>query len=257
MPPSPSYGSSLQGWKVEHTNAETRDGALHVGKGDGWVRTENVYADFVLSLDMRVPVNREAAIFLRAWPTFNGSTPTNGYRLKLTGVKSPPASDGWQHLELDVVGRTVKVRVDGALVQAVDDVENPQGHIALSAPDQTVQFKAIAIRTLPRPRAPFHPEIAEAVPGALIQFPKPVTNPKPRYTADAMRARISGKIVMQAVVLPDGTVGDVQIMQSLDPHFGLDEAALETARQWKFSPGTRDGQPVAVRVVIELDFNLR
>ena len=143
------------------------------------------------------------------------------------------------------------------MVQSADDVPNPQGHIALSAPDQTVQFKAIAIRTLPRPRAPFHPEIAEAVPGSLIQFPKPLTNPKPRYTADAMRARISGKIVMQAVVLPDGTVGDVQIVQALDPRSGLDDEAVETVRKWTFSPGTRDGQPVAVRVVIELDFNLR
>jgi hypothetical protein len=34
---------------------------------------------------------------------------------------------------------------------------------------------------------------------------------------------------MWAVVLPDGTVGDVTVLQSLDPHFGLDEAAVETA----------------------------
>jgi protein TonB len=258
LPPPPSDGSSLQGWKVEHTTAETRDGALHVGKGNGWVRTEYVYADFALSLDVRVPANGDAAIFVRAWPTFSGSsTPTNGYRLKLTVAKPAPQSDAWQRVELECVGRTMKVRVNGELVQTIDDVGNPQGYVALSAPDQTVQFKAIAIRSLPRPRPAFHPEIAEAGPGSLIQVPKPLFSPKPRYTADAMRARINGNIIMQGIVLPDGSMGDVQIMQSLDPQFGLDEAALETARQWTFSPGTRDGQPVAVRIMLELSFNLR
>src|SRR5574339_274427 len=57
-PPSPSDGSSLQGWKVEHTSAEVIDGVLRVGKGNGWVRTERVYADFVLSFDVRVPADR-------------------------------------------------------------------------------------------------------------------------------------------------------------------------------------------------------
>ena len=56
------------------------------------------------------------------------------------------------------------------------------------------------------------------------------------------------------VVLPDGTVGDVRITQSLDP--GLDEEAVKAARQWVFAPGTRFGEPVAVQVGIELYFNL-
>jgi protein TonB len=72
-----------------------------------------------------------------------------------------------------------------------------------------------------------------------------------------MRARITGKIVLAVTVLPDGTVGDVQVLQSLDPKYGLDALAVETTRSWRFTPGTRDGAPVAVQVMIELDFNLR
>ena len=87
-PPSPSDGSSLQGWKVEHTSAEVIDGVLRVGKGNGWVRTERVYADFVLSFDVRVPADRAVTIFLRAWPTFDRSRkPTNAYGLTITGRK--------------------------------------------------------------------------------------------------------------------------------------------------------------------------
>jgi TonB family protein len=64
-------------------------------------------------------------------------------------------------------------------------------------------------------------------------------------------------VVMNAVVMPDGSVGNVQITRSLDPTFGLDQEAIKTVRNWRFRPGTRFGQPVAVLVEIELTFTLR
>ena len=255
---APSNGSDLQGWKVEHTRAQVRDGILHVGKGNGWVRTERVYADFVLSLDIRIPADRAAAIFVRAWPTFTpSSSPSNGYRLRITGGKAPSHADGWQHLELEGVGGTLKLRVDGELVHTVTDIGNPQGHIALSAPEETVEFRAIEIRTLPPAPRAFRPDTFTVGGATGVVTPLARSRPQPRYTADAMRARITGTVIMQAVVLPDGTVSDVVILQSLDPDFGLDKEAVATAKRWTFSPGTRDGQPVAVRIMIELEFNLK
>ena len=43
----------------------------------------------------------------------------------------------------------------------------------------------------------------------------------------------------------------------IDPVFGLDQEAIKAARQWRFAPGTRMGQPVPVQVIIELEFTLR
>ena len=80
---------------------------------------------------------------------------------------------------------------------------------------------------------------------------------RPNYTADAMRAKVQGTVWVEAVVLQDGTVGEAKIVRSLDSTFGLDEEALKAARQWRFVPGTRFGQPVAVLVTIELTFTLR
>jgi hypothetical protein len=98
-------GSGLQGWKVEHTGADVRDGVLHVEKGNGWVRTERAYADFVLSLDVRIPADGSAALFVRAWPTFDSLLkPSNGYRLDIPGAKTAAPSDGWQHLEVECIG---------------------------------------------------------------------------------------------------------------------------------------------------------
>jgi len=57
--------------------------------------------------------------------------------------------------------------------------------------------------------------------------------------------------------MPDGSVSEVQITKSLDSTFGLDQEAIKAAKQWRFKPGMRQGEPVPVRVTIELTFTLR
>ena len=94
-------------------------------------------------------------------------------------------------------------------------------------------------------------------PGNGVTSPRLIKEVKPSYTGDAMRAKIQGVVTMEAVVLPDGSVGNVQITRSLDPTFGLDQEAIKTVKQWRFAPGTRLGQPVPVLVEIEMTFTLR
>ena len=94
-------------------------------------------------------------------------------------------------------------------------------------------------------------------PGAGIVNPRLLREVKPQYTAEALRAKITGTVILEMVVLSDGKVGDVRITRSLDPVFGLDEEAIKAARQWLFAPGTRFGEPVAILVSLALEFNLR
>ncbi len=94
-------------------------------------------------------------------------------------------------------------------------------------------------------------------PGNGVMNPKVLREVRPVYTAEAMRAKIQGTAIVECVVMPDGTVGDVQIVKSLDPTFGLDQEAVKAAKKWLFQPGTLKGQPVAVLVSIELTFTLR
>ena len=94
-------------------------------------------------------------------------------------------------------------------------------------------------------------------PGNGVMTPQALREVSPRYTAEAMRAKVQGVVWVEAVVLPDGTVGDTKVVRSLDRNFGLDEEAVKAARQWRFRPGTRFGEPVAVLVTIELTFTLR
>jgi TonB family protein len=94
-------------------------------------------------------------------------------------------------------------------------------------------------------------------PGSGVTVPVPLKEVKPLYTADAMRAKVQGTVWLECIVMPDGTVGDVRVTKSLDSVFGLDQEAIKAARQWRFRPGTRQGEPVPVIVTIELTFTLR
>jgi len=80
---------------------------------------------------------------------------------------------------------------------------------------------------------------------------------KPDYTPEAQAAGIEGEVEMSAVVLTDGTVGEVKITRSLDSTYGLDDQAVKATKQWLFEPGKKDGKPVAVRVTIEMRFTLK
>jgi TonB family protein len=79
----------------------------------------------------------------------------------------------------------------------------------------------------------------------------------PQYSAEAMRAKVQGIVLVSVVVQRDGRPTDIRVIRSLDQSFGLDAKAIEAARKWEFVPGTRFGEPVPVLVHIELEFNLR
>jgi periplasmic protein TonB len=94
-------------------------------------------------------------------------------------------------------------------------------------------------------------------PGNGVTMPRLLREMKPNYTADAMRTKIQGTVLLECVVNTAGEVTEIKILRSLDSTFGLDQEAIKAAKQWRFSPGTRLGEPVPVVVSIELSFTLR
>ena len=90
-----------------------------------------------------------------------------------------------------------------------------------------------------------------------VELPKLVREVKPQYPREARARRIQGDVLLETVVLSTGRVGRIRVLRSVDPHFGLDEAAARALRQWRFSPGSYQGHPVPVVVTVAIAFRLR
>jgi TonB family protein len=91
--------------------------------------------------------------------------------------------------------------------------------------------------------------------GGAVSAPRLIKEVKPGYTSEALRNRIQGTVVLDAVVMADGCASQIRVVRSLDP--GLDEEAVAAVAQWRFEPGRLGGTPVNVLVRVMLDFVLR
>ena len=89
-----------------------------------------------------------------------------------------------------------------------------------------------------------------------LTLPVLLSHENPRYTEEALKKRIRGAVMLQCVVETTGVCSNLRITKPLDPE-GLDEQALRAARNWRFQPGTRFGQPVPVSVTMEMRFTVR
>jgi TonB family protein len=90
--------------------------------------------------------------------------------------------------------------------------------------------------------------------GSGVEAPILRRQVRPEYTDHALSRKIQGTVLLEIIILKDGTVGPVRISQSLDP--GLDQKAIEAVRQFLFIPGKFRGEPVDVVAEIAVDFSL-
>jgi len=73
----------------------------------------------------------------------------------------------------------------------------------------------------------------------------------PEYPQEAKAARVSGIVIVEAVIGRDGTVTDAKVIRSIAL---LDEAALAAVRQWRYTPTTLNGNPVPVIMTATVNF---
>jgi len=91
--------------------------------------------------------------------------------------------------------------------------------------------------------------------GSGVIAPIIIYRVEPKYSEEARKARYQGTVVLQAIVRRDGTIDILRVVRSLG--FGLDESAMDALKQWRFRPGTKNGEAVDVSLNVEVNFNLR
>ncbi|MFH0984381.1 MAG: energy transducer TonB [Candidatus Omnitrophota bacterium] len=190
-------------------------------------------------------------------------------RLKIIGVslfvaalcgvrlEAQESAGAWSSVEAGpVLSRSVPVNVKAKASERV--AATPQKFVAPSA-FSTAGFPGNQMGPrISRPEqnaSPSRQTSEEAAPAGwtssfLISTPEAVPYPK-----KAVRRGWEGRVVLTYEVLPDGSVGRVELTQS-SGHALLDEAARDAVKKWKFQPALKAGQPVKDVVETPVTFKL-
>jgi TonB family protein len=90
--------------------------------------------------------------------------------------------------------------------------------------------------------------------GNGVSAPSILYKVEPQYTPEAKDDKIQGTVKLQVEITPEGVAENFLVLQSLDA--GLDANAITAVSNWRFKPGMKDGEPVAVFATIEINFHL-
>lgn len=90
-----------------------------------------------------------------------------------------------------------------------------------------------------------------------VELPQPITRVQPEYPPGALTKHRGGIVLLDGVVMADGSVGDVVVVHSLDAASGLDGEAVRAFKRWRFTSGTVAGRPTPVVVGVQIKFIVR
>jgi TonB family protein len=89
-----------------------------------------------------------------------------------------------------------------------------------------------------------------------VTLPKCVVCPDPPYKENARSKKVQGHVVLSVLVTAEGKADKIRVVRSLDPD--LDRSSIRTVSSWQFQASKdSDGKSVAVRLPVEVNFQLR
>lgn len=247
-----------------------KDGVMTLHNGTGWLRSRQVFNDFVLTVEFRLKdEHTDAGVGLRTL-SVQGGWPGAGYRLALTGspgliqsrnrratvVQSAPlpapAAQVWHQLVVAAEGPRITVTLDGgtANVTTIDDLV---GCVLFDVRRGSMDLRNLKLRPLPISIEALRTEDQTGKAG--FEPPRVRKEVKPNYTRSAFDRKVEGVVELDAIVLEDGRVGPIWITKLPDPD--LEQSAVAALSHWLFWPAKENGVAVPIRVQVQLTFTLR
>jgi TonB family protein len=114
-------------------------------------------------------------------------------------------------------------------------------------------FAKLEGKTLP-PSEPKEEVVYALRPKAGVSPPHATYSPEPQFSEEARKAKYQGTTLLSLIVDSSGSPDKVQIERPIG--LGLDEMAVQAVKNWTFTPATRNGDPVAVAIHVEVSFHL-
>jgi len=80
-----------------------------------------------------------------------------------------------------------------------------------------------------------------------------LTKVAPKYPEEAKKARIQGKVLLNAVIGKDGSVENLEVVSGPKE---LQQSSLDAVRQWTYKPYLVNGDPVEIKTTISVIYQL-
>ena len=182
-----------------------------------------------------------------------------------------------EHPRIDASGcvpsATQTIKDDGGLVRKISRAkevkvgyESPGIRLesTLTPADFTRFRRIIALYDMEDlPPAPKHADDPPQDPELSQEMPEGVSNPElipetkvvPKYPGKAFEKHKSGRVVLRARILKDGTIGTLRPVSAYPIGCGFVESAIEAVKNWRYRPATKKGKPVEVDFLIMVEFD--
>jgi len=173
-------GTNLDGWEIINNGQfSVEGGVLKINRGTGWLRSNDTFADFVLTMEFRfLEEGANSGIFVRTGPTSadnNNGWPNNGYQVQcmdtLTGTPlahlipygAPPfdhqsdiealkqaykPAGEWHTYEIKADGERLWISLNGELITTATSIKNLRGHIGIQGELGLLEFRKISVEPL-------------------------------------------------------------------------------------------------------------
>jgi TonB family protein len=105
-----------------------------------------------------------------------------------------------------------------------------------------------------RSNEPMAPVAGASHVGGQLQQPKLISAPPASYPPQALRAKMQGVVVIDALVDTNGKVTALKVLSGLT---ALQQAAMEAVHNWRYEPARLNGQPIAVHTKVNVTFQLQ
>lgn len=142
-------GQTLEGWQVSNCEAVVEDGSLVLKSGNGFVRTDHRYGDFILDLEWKAGKSEQydSGIYFRCdlpvsprpWPTRYQANLLQGQEGNVGGLSGATAAKGlirrgeWNRFRLTAIGSKATLEINGMPAWDADGLQATAGYIGLQA----------------------------------------------------------------------------------------------------------------------------
>ena len=174
-------GENLDGWEiVSDGQFSVEDGNIRVNRGSGWLRSNETFGDFVLTMEFRfLEEGANSGIFVRTPAASNDDErgwPVNGYQVQCRDAVEDgtplahmiavgevsfeaesdidalrqaykPAGE-WHTYEIRAEGEDLTVSLNGVVITTATGIADATGHIGIQGEDGLLEFRRVDVEEI-------------------------------------------------------------------------------------------------------------